>query len=58
VRGQQETHTAQHVNGADVLLTRQSDFRSPNYALFQARLTIGITDLCETTKALQNALLL
>ena len=50
VHGQQESHSAKHVNRADVLLTRQRGFRSPNYALFQPRLTIGIRHTIQDNK--------
>ena len=45
MHGQQESHSAQHVNSGDILLTRQRGFRSPNHALFQPRLMIGRADI-------------
>jgi hypothetical protein len=48
--GQQESHSAQHINGAHLLLTRQSGFHSWNLALSQSRLTIGIRNTIQDNK--------
>jgi len=50
VHGQQESHSAQHINGAHVLLTRQRSFRSPNYSLFQLCLVTGIRHTIQDNK--------